>query len=123
MVNNGEELDAPRIDVIDFSDPASLVTPANSIDISTYGGGVNSVAVSNGVLAAAIEGESKTDNGVVAIFDAATLELLDKATVGALPDMVTFTPDGKTIITADEGEPNSDYTIDPVGSVSIITLN
>ena len=74
-------------------------------------------------MAAAIEGTAKTDDGVVAIFDAKTFEFLDKVTVGALPDMVTFTPDGKTIITADEGEPNSDYSVDPMGSVSIITLN
>lgn len=123
VVNNGEDLDDPRVDVIDFSAPATLSAPAISIDISAYGGGVNSVAVSNGVLATAIEGTAKTDDGVVAIFDAKTFEFLDKVTVGALPDMVTFTPDGKTIITADEGEPNSDYSVDPMGSVSIVTLN
>lgn len=122
VVNNGENLDNPRIDVVDFSTPTSPVFE-DSIAIETLGGGVNSVAVSNGVLAAAIEAEVKTDDGVVAIFDTESLELLDSHTVGALPDMVTFTPDGKTIITADEGEPNDDYSIDPMGSVSVIRLN
>ena len=41
--------------------------------------------------------------------------------VGALPDMLTFTPDGAKILVANEGEPDGD--IDPDGSVSIINLS
>jgi len=47
---------------------------------------------------------------------------VDSAVVGNLPDMVKFTHDGTQLITANEGEPISE-SIDPEGSISIITLN
>jgi DNA-binding beta-propeller fold protein YncE len=51
------------------------------------------------------------------------MSLRDSIQVGALPDMLTFTPDGTTLLVANEGEPSDDYTNDPVGSVSIIDLS
>lgn len=112
-----------RVDVIDFSDPMNLVQLA-PISISTYGGGVNSVAVKNGKLAIAVEGFEKTDPGVVLVYATSSLDAPEAiVSVGALPDMVTFSPDGNRIVTANEGEPNDDYSIDPEGSVSIIEVN
>lgn len=56
-----------QIDVHDFSNPAALVRIA-SIDITPYGSNVNSVSVSNGKVAAAVEGATKTDNGSICVF-------------------------------------------------------
>ena len=110
-----------RIDVVNLANPSS---PAfvTSIPVAPYGGLVNSVSVKNGKLAAAIEATTKTNNGKVAVFNTNNYGELAVITVGAQPDMVTFSPDGNFILTANEGEPNDAYTIDPMGTVSIIDV-
>ncbi len=118
-VNNGT---VNKIDVIDITDPnaAKLVS---SISMLPYGGYVNSVDVSNGKLAAAIEATNKQANGKVVIFNTTTYAEEKIITVGALPDMIVYSPDGRYILTANEGEPSADYTNDPEGTVSIIDVN
>jgi hypothetical protein len=91
--------------------------------LSSYGGYVNSVDVFNGKLAAAIESSNKQDPGKVVIFNTTTYQEEKVVTVGALPDMIVYSPDGKYILTANEGEPNATYTSDPEGSVSIISTS
>jgi len=117
-VNNGA---VNKIDVIDLSDPTKP-TLINSIGIAGYGGFANSVAVSNGRLAVAIEAAVKQDPGKVVIFDTRLLVEIKSILVGALPDHVSFSPDGNWILTANEGEPSADYQIDPEGTVSIIDV-
>ncbi|MBD2500053.1 choice-of-anchor I family protein [Anabaena azotica] len=89
----------------------------------------NSVAVNNGTVAVAYAVRNTTTGaqlpGQVAFFNAADGSFLKSVQVGYLPDMLTFTPDGKKVLTADEGEPNSygqANSFDPEGSVSIINL-
>lgn len=108
---------ADQIDVLDLTDPTA---PTLKFSIAVDNG-INSVAFHDGVLAAAVEGNSQQDPGKVLFYDAAGT-WLNTVTVGALPDMVTFTPDGSKVLTANEGEPSEDYSIDPEGSVSIIDL-
>ncbi len=108
-----------KIDVIDFANPASI-SVIHSISMAPYGGYVNSVAAYEGKVAAAIESTDKQAPGKVVVFNAATYAEEKVITVGALPDMVTYSPDGKYILSANEGEPNGSYTNDPEGSVSII---
>ena len=118
-VNNSTE---NKIDVLDMSNPA-LVRVIKSISMLPYGGYVNSVAVSNGKLAAAIESTNKQAAGKIVVFNTSTYAEIKSINVGALPDMVTFSPDGNYIISANEGEPSNDYLNDPEGSVSIIKVS
>ncbi|NEQ47638.1 MAG: bifunctional metallophosphatase/5'-nucleotidase [Leptolyngbya sp. SIOISBB] len=107
------------IDILDLSDPTNP-TKIGEIDATEFGAGANSVAVKDGIVAVAIENETVTDNGEVVFFNAEG-DFLGEVEVGALPDMVTFTPDGTKVLVANEGEP--DDGVDPEGSISIIDLS
>lgn len=110
---------AGTVDVIDISDPTS---PRTVGTLATPG--ANSVDVHDGIIAVAEQASPKTERGTVAFFDAATLAKISQVQVGALPDMLTFTPDGSTVVVANEGEPEGycDGQVDPVGSISVITV-
>lgn len=109
-----------KIDVLSLAN-ASAPVLLFSIDLAPYGRQANSVDVRGGIIAAAVEANVKTDSGKVVFFNADG-RFLNAVTVGALPDMLTFTPDGNKILVANEGEPNDNYTVDPEGSVSIIDI-
>lgn len=110
------------VDVLDLSNPASPKLVA-TLSGAQFGGPVNSVAADRGVVAIAVEAVPKTNPGKVVFVRATTLDIVSQATVGALPDMVTFSSSGKYLLVANEGEPNNSYTIDPEGSVSIIDVS
>ncbi len=109
-----------KLDIVDFLNPAAM-SLISSIDISSYGN-INSVAVKNGIVACAIENNIPELDGFVVFFD--TNGVFQKQViVGAQPDMITFNNAGTRILTANEGQPNDAYTIDPEGSVSIIDIS
>jgi hypothetical protein len=107
------------IDIVNFSNPL-LPTPIRSVNIKSYGN-INSIAVHNGLIAAAIENSVPENDGFVVFFDTAGT-FIKQVTVGAMPDDISFTPDGKKVLTANEGQPNDAYTIDPEGSIGIVNL-
>ncbi len=107
-------------DIIDFSNPTAL-NVINTVNMAPYGG-ITSIAVKNGIIAAASPNANPQLNSSVVFFDI-NGNFLKQVTVGALPDMVTFTPDGTKVITANEGEPNDAYTVDPEGTISIIDIS
>jgi DNA-binding beta-propeller fold protein YncE len=116
------------LDIVDVRNPRAPKL-RKRIDLSPYGGQVNSVAVSWwGLVAVAVEADDKTDPGTI-VFLGPEGALLATVEVGALPDMVTFTPDGRKLLVANEGEPNCYFDADdcpepkdPEGTVSIIDV-
>lgn len=107
------------LQVVDLSDPTQPEA-LDAIDLSSFGAGANSVAIRNGIIAVAVEADPATSNGTVVFLDSDGA-ILGEIEVGALPDMLTFTPDGTQVLVANEGEPEDD--IDPAGSISIIDLS
>ncbi|MFN3440410.1 MAG: choice-of-anchor I family protein [Acidovorax sp.] len=110
-------------------DVLNLANPANPVKIGTLdatavlpGAEINSVAVFNGIVAVAIQAPVKTDPGRMALYRASDLSLISSVTIGAQPDMITFTPDGTSVLVANEGEPSDNYQTDPEGSISIIDV-
>ena len=108
------------VDILDMSNPDKLVK-LGALELATWGKAANSVAVKNGVVAVAVENTDKQAPGQAVFFDSDG-NFISAVTVGALPDMIKFSPDGKYVLVANEGEPNDAFTNDPEGSVSIIPI-
>ena len=113
--------DAKGIDVMSIADP-NQPSKLFSLELENQGS-PNSVAVHNGLVAVAVAAPDKTEAGQVLFFSTDGGESLGSATVGALPDMLTFSKDGSKVLVANEGEPNDDYSVDPEGSISIVDIS
>lgn len=119
-VINGE-----GIDIVPLGPMGTALTKSGSIDLSTYGAAVTSVAAKDGVVAAAVPNDDKTKPGTVVVMDA-TGKVLATVPVGALPDMLTFDDKGQMLVVANEGEPvsyPSTPATDPEGTVTVIYID
>jgi DNA-binding beta-propeller fold protein YncE len=110
------------VDVINASTGA-LVESLNT----TAFGSINSVSIYNGMAAMAFENSAdRTLPGQVVLFDTNSRALtggINQISVGALPDMLAFTPDGGKLLVANEATPTTYGGFDPAGSVSIIDMS
>ena len=122
------------IDVLDISNPSNPVElDPILVTVTIEDEKANSVAVHGGLVAAAVENVNTQAPGAVIFFDTDGTFLKRLVvgnlptdgpgeTVSALPDMLTFSPNGQWLLVANEGEPSDDYSIDPEGSVSMVDL-
>ena len=116
VVNGGDK----GIDILDVSNPMQ-VSKVATIALAPWGKAANSVAVHNGLVVAAVENNDKQAPGQAVFFDVDG-HFKAAVTVGALPDMIKFTHDGKHVLVANEGEPNDAFDNDPEGSVAVISV-
>lgn len=105
--------------ILDFADPSRLKA-IDTIDMNIFGAAISSAVSFDSTVAVAVVGRNYVNGSVV--FLNTDGQLLGSVRVGVQPDHIGITPDGNYLLTANEGEPNTSYTIDPEGSVSIIDL-
>jgi len=123
FTTNGAENALDIIDISDVTNPTLI----SSISLAEYGTGVNSVATHNGLVAVAVQNGDdivgqKQLKGNIVFFDT-NGEHTKTVEAGYLPDMVIFNEDGTKVIVANEGEPNGDYSVDPIGSIGVIDVS
>jgi Bacterial Ig domain/PA14 domain/Secretion system C-terminal sorting domain/HYR domain/Calx-beta domain len=114
---------ANKLDIVNLANPLVPVL-ITSVNLGTaFNGSVNGVAVKNGIVALALEGLiDKQANGKV-VFADINGTFISEAAAGAMPDMITFNHAGTKVYTANEGEPNAAYTIDPEGSITVVDIS
>ena len=123
---------------------AFVISGSNNLDVVRYNdfknpkfeqslslsGSANSVAVTEDGLVAVATAGQKNNRGSVEFFqikDNGTIRRKGSVRVGNLPDSIAFTPDGRKLVVANEGEPNQFYGTedgkDPAGSISILEID
>ncbi|MDZ4659511.1 MAG: choice-of-anchor I family protein [Bythopirellula sp.] len=80
-----------------------------------------SAACTGDVVAVAWAADDKRERGRITFYNAEKLTEIANYSAGFLPDMIVFTPDGKRLLAANEGEPTDDYAFDPEASISVMT--
>jgi hypothetical protein len=114
-------VDRGLIDTLDISDPSEPRLITRKLLLG-YGGFPSSLDVENGVLAVALRGILNTLPGKVLFFDVDGRRIAPPVRVGAKPIELAYSAMGRELVVANQGEANSQYTIDPAGSVGIIEL-
>lgn len=107
------------ITVINLENPKKLAVQ----EVIAVPGDASSVTVFNDMVAVSLIADPHTQDGHVHLYQYTdSLRLVKSYTVCPEPDMLTFTPNGKTILVACEGSPAADYSVDPEGAIALIDV-
>ena len=113
--------DVGWIDFVDISNPAAPRRVHREELLDEFGF-PESVAVNHGILAVAISNLLNPLHGKVLFFDVDGHRIGDEVTVGIQPIELRFTPSGREVVVANQGEPDTNFNVDPIGSITIIDL-
>ncbi len=105
-----------RIEVVDISNPA-VPLQVLDIDYVQFGSYVQSIAVSEELIAAAIESSVDDTSGVIVFFDAQG-QFLNKIYTETTPDLMSFTADGQAVVTAHRHQNSRGES----GSVTVVNI-
>ncbi|WP_281883407.1 choice-of-anchor I family protein [Paenibacillus sp. YYML68] len=129
---NGNEKKIDIVSLANLQNGSNTFTLDKRVDVSGmihgFGfGDITSIDIHTGrkLIAAAVQASDYSKKGAVLLLDY-NGNYVHHIEVGVQPDMITFTPDGQYVLTADEGEPRNGYgssAVDPKGSVTIVSLN
>ncbi|MCD1617520.1 ExeM/NucH family extracellular endonuclease [Salipiger marinus] len=113
------------LQIVDIADPANPVL-LSTVNFTAAGYGfattdITSVATNGEFVAVALPAADKTEAGKVVLLDLDG-NLVASYDTGALPDAVTFSPDGTKILVANEGEPVDLALDNPKGGVTVIDI-
>lgn len=113
--------DSNVLGTIDLSNPSKPAVK-NSFYLD---GEATSVTVHGNLIATSLLANPAWEDGFVEVMEYASAGVKKIGTykVCSHPDMITFTPDGKMLLVACEGEPSEDGKIDPIGGVAIVSVN
>jgi len=122
--------DAGTVGILDITDPTlpveiETVSVADSVDANTNGfvtGGINACSVGPDYFVVAVENDDKQADGVIAFFNLDGT-FITTVPAGALPDNIQVSANGDYVVSANEGEPDDDYLVDPLGSITIVDVS
>ena len=107
------------LEVVDLADPSK----PKKISEVKLPGGASSVTVFGDLVAVSLLNTPEWKMGHVQVMRYnKKLEVLGLHELCYMPDMITFTPDGKNLLVACEGSPDETFAEDPEGGVGVLSI-